>query len=192
MSRIGPIAFLILLTSAAAASACCFFKCCSKYGPAGAVSPGEDPSKLSPHTLAAATLRITSVDAEAPNTSNNITHDIDSTRSVQVIVESNFDPSASNPELTVTDQGPRSLGPTPAPTVTARPTKKYRPTRIQEKPSPKGSTPAPTTPAPGPPPSRIWQTFYTIPASDLLPGHNYSVYATAGSVTSSTVTFHTR
>ena len=183
MSRFGLLAFLMVVCSSAAASACCLFKCCHKpvvYLPAGQTTVPPEPFAGSKGTV-----KITQVDGEAPDSTNNIHHDVPSTNNLIVVVESDFDPSLGNPQLTLTDLGPRS-----ALVLTEKSKKKYKPFKIQKKPKP-DLAPAPSPgPAP-PPPGTVWQAFYLIPSSDLSRGHNYSIFATVGTATSNTVTFHT-
>jgi len=181
MSRIGLTAIMLVVISATAASACCFFKCCFKSS-----SPGAVPADV--HALSTGlTLRIVSVDSQTP-VLNDIPSAVDHPKE-DIVVESDFDPSLSNPELTVTDDGPR----TAAVAVPTKSPKKYRPIRIEKKPRPKPG-PAPTPgpgPAPGPipDPNFIWLAIYSV---DLEANHNYRAYATAGTVTTSTVTFRSK
>jgi hypothetical protein len=138
-------------------------------------------------TAGTGTLQITQVDTQAPDSTNNIPNAIDSTRDLQVIVESNFDPSLGNPELTCTDNGPRTDM-----SKQIRKTKKYRPFKILQKPQPVERSSALPGSAPPPPPiGRVFQMFYLIPSSDLLPAHNYTLVATVSTLTSPSVTFHT-
>jgi len=177
MSRIGLTAIMLVVISATAASACCFFKCCFKSS-----SPGAIPVP----TTVKASMSISSVDSQTP-VLNDIANAVDHPKE-DIVVESDFDPTSANPELTVTDDGPRTAA---VPTVTTS-SKKYKPVKILkvEKPTPVAA-PAPG-PSPAPPPSKpgpVWLTFYSV---DLDPYHNYRTFATAGTMTTSTVTFRTK
>lgn len=181
MSRLGPIALLVFLSSTAAASACCLFKCCNKSavydGPS--ISPGETGVRSASKQY----LKITFVGGFKPDSTNNVVQDIPTTQDLEVIVESNFDPSTSNPELNLADDGPFPV----AAAVTATAGKKYKPKKII---GPKALTAGSTSP-PTPPPAATWQTIYEIPKADLSAGRRYSLQATAGTIGSNRVTFHT-
>lgn len=178
MSRLGPIALLVILSSTAAASACCLFKCCFKSGGQGGLwtAPGDAEAR----SLLPRTLKITRVGGFAPDSTNTVTQDIPTTQNLEVIVESNFDPSTSNPELTLTDEGPFPVA--AVPTTAA---KKYKPKKII------GPVAMMASPGPAPPPAATWQMIYEIPKTDLSAGRRYSLIATAGTITSNRVKFHT-
>jgi hypothetical protein len=182
MSRIGLSAVVLALFSATAASACCFFKCCFKS------SAADGPVKT---IVTTPLIRINSIDAQAP-VSNNIPNECGQPK-VDVIVELDFEPGPSSPELNVTDDGPRIA----AAVVAKASTRPYRPRRVVKLPRPKtvvapapGPSPGPAPiPGPIPDPNFIWQAIYTI---DVDKNHNYRAYATGSGVSSSTVTFRTR
>jgi hypothetical protein len=179
MSRLGPIAFLVVLSSVAAASACCIFKCCYKSAAVPVEGQGVEPSKMG---FGAPTIKISSVGGQSP-VANDIPSDIDPRSDLTVTVDYNFDPTSSDPELQLTDNGPRSSD---VPEKLRH--KKYKPKIIHEKPKVTSTSPSP---GPGPPVAKAWEAIFVIPSSDLTPSHKYSLAATAGSLASATVTFRT-
>lgn len=182
MSRIGLSVVVLTLLAATAAYACCLFKCCSK--------PSNDDRSIKTSSVTPL-IRINSIDSQAPML-NDIPGEVNHPK-IDVIVEIDFDPGPTGPDLNVTDDGVR----TAAVAVAATVAKSYRPKRLMKVPRPKPVTaPVPTPgPAPGPipgptpDPQFFWQAVYTI---DVDAKHNYRAYATATSVSSSTITFRTK
>jgi hypothetical protein len=160
MTRLGPIAFLVVLSSVAAASACCFFKCC--YKSASLEGTGDRPPLSE-------TITIVSVAGQTP-VMGNIPNPVDSTMPVEVLVDYNVKPT--DPELILTDLGPRSDA-----TPKKRGHKHYKAKKVTVIETIRG---------------KVWQATFEIPLGDLTTSENYSLVATDGVVSSSSVTFQTK
>jgi hypothetical protein len=170
----------IALAGPAAADAC-FLKCFCKSAPATEGTPRIGAA------MPVLWMQITSVAGQSCVGLSSVPGDVDSTRDVDVTVDANFDPTAYDPTLVLTDLGPAT--PSPAPAATAATRKEYKHPRIRKKTmvAAGGGSPAPI-----PDPVAIWEMTYTIPRGDLSPGHNYTVSCkTNNNVQSNTVSFHT-
>jgi hypothetical protein len=195
MRSFSVLAVLSAVLSAGAAQACCFFKCGGKAAPASAArmqpmaAPGYGTG-----------LTITSVAGQTP-VSNHVPNAVDSTKALDVVVEQDyFLGLLSDPELTVTDEGPHNAPPIPAAAAPAlkkdHPPYKHKDKKLKWKKVVIGAAAAPRAgAAPGLDPIEIWLPYYevtyTIPVRDVNAGRNYGVYASGGGAQSDTVHFFT-
>ncbi|HKB05922.1 MAG TPA: hypothetical protein VKD90_27255 [Gemmataceae bacterium] len=170
MRRLVVPAFLLALFAAGTAEAC-FLKClCGKR----AVAPVERELTVGPY------LAIVSVDGKAPNAMGQIEEGIDSTRDLEVVVESNIQTLDPGPDLILTDEGPHTgFG---AATAVGFP-KKYKRYKHEKK--------IKTVLAPLADAVTVWHSSYKIPETDLEPGRNYRLDAKYPGIDSDTVRFWT-
>src|SRR5262245_6065807 len=172
----------IALAGPAAADAC-FLKCFCK----SAAAPAPEGTPRIGAAMPVLWMQITSVAGQSCVGMSSVPGDVDPTRDVDVTVDANFDPTAYDPTLVLTDLGPAT--PSPAPAVAAAMRKEYKHPLIRRKTvaAVRSGDPTPT-----PDPVPLWEMTYTIPRGDLLPGHNYTVSCkTNNGVQSNTVSFHT-
>jgi hypothetical protein len=170
-------AAVLALAWAGTADACCFFKCCKR----------ADAQRAVVRETTKATLTIVSVCGQTPNSSGEITTGVSHSSDCEIVVECDLETCLGPPpELTLTDLGPRTSA-----VKTKEVKKKYQ----HKKKELKLKWIIPTAAATGisPDPIAVWVCVftYTIPDADLDPNHNYSVFASVGTLQSSSVTFHT-